>query len=180
MKRPAQWFRQAGFAQPDRDAERLGALPWLRLQGVRRHPGRQCEGEIWAIPARTGGPGLLRRMNAWAQGEGQRGSAVFWRKEGDGSRAPARLPRTSARSAPKRSAAARPAEACRLFVAGDPKKFAASLALPARVRRELNLVDRDRFECWIIDFPFYEWDGKRRRSISPTIRSPCRRAGSRR
>ena len=45
-------------------------------------------------------------------------------------------------------------------MAGDPKKFA-SFAGAARTRagEELNLVDRDRFElCWIIDFPFYEWD----------------------
>ena len=46
------------------------------------------------------------------------------------------------------------------FVAGDPKKFV-SFAGAARTRagEELNLVDRDRFElCWIVDFPFYEWD----------------------
>jgi aspartyl-tRNA synthetase len=28
-----------------------------------------------------------------------------------------------------------------------------------RLGEELNLVDRDRFElCWIVDFPFYEWN----------------------
>ncbi|RVB76683.1 aspartate--tRNA ligase [Mesorhizobium sp. M6A.T.Cr.TU.014.01.1.1] len=46
------------------------------------------------------------------------------------------------------------------FVAGDPKKFV-SFAGAARTRagEELNLVDRDRFElCWIVDFPFYEWN----------------------
>jgi aspartyl-tRNA synthetase len=39
-------------------------------------------------------------------------------------------------------------------------KFA-KFAGDARTRagEELNLVDQDRFElCWIVDFPFYEWD----------------------
>jgi aspartyl-tRNA synthetase len=52
-----------------------------------------------------------------------------------------------------------PGDAC-FFVAGDPKKFV-SFAGAARTRagEELNLVDRDRFElCWIVDFPFFEWD----------------------
>ena len=46
------------------------------------------------------------------------------------------------------------------FVAGDPEKFY-KFAGEARTRvgEELNLVDRDRFElCWIVDFPFYEWN----------------------
>ncbi len=46
------------------------------------------------------------------------------------------------------------------FTAGDPKKFV-SFAGAARTRagEELNLVDRERFElCWIIDFPFFEWN----------------------
>jgi aspartyl-tRNA synthetase len=50
-------------------------------------------------------------------------------------------------------------DAC-FFAAGDPEKFA-SFAGDARTRagEELNLVDEDRFElCWIVDFPFYEWD----------------------
>ncbi|NMG39775.1 aspartate--tRNA ligase [Chelativorans sp. ZYF759] len=50
-------------------------------------------------------------------------------------------------------------DAC-FFAAGNPKKFA-SFAGAARTRagEELNLVDRERFElCWIVDFPFYEWD----------------------
>ena len=51
------------------------------------------------------------------------------------------------------------------FVAGDPKKFV-SFAGAARTRagEELNLVDRERFElCWIIDFPFFEWNEDEKR-----------------
>jgi aspartyl-tRNA synthetase len=51
------------------------------------------------------------------------------------------------------------------FVAGDPKKFV-SFAGAARTRagEELDLVDRDRFElCWIVDFPFFEWNEDEKR-----------------
>jgi len=50
-------------------------------------------------------------------------------------------------------------DAC-FFVAGEPSKFY-KFAGEARNRAadELNLIDRDRFECcWIVDFPFYEWN----------------------
>jgi hypothetical protein len=63
--------------------------------------------EVWAIPAKGGGSrAFCDRMNSWAQGEGQPGLGyIFWRKEGDAtSKAPARSPRTSVRSAPKPSA----------------------------------------------------------------------------
>ena len=46
------------------------------------------------------------------------------------------------------------------FVAGDPTKFY-KFAGEARNRVgfDLNLVDTERFElCWIVDFPFYEWN----------------------
>jgi aspartyl-tRNA synthetase len=72
------------------------------------------------------------------------------------------LPRTSAQSAPKRSVAQiglDDGDAC-FFVAGRPEKFARLPAMPRdRAGAELDLVDEDRFElCWIVDFPFYEWD----------------------
>ncbi|WP_146119459.1 aspartate--tRNA ligase [Phyllobacterium phragmitis] len=55
-------------------------------------------------------------------------------------------------------------DAC-FFVAGDPKKFVAFAgAARTRAGEELNLVDHDRFElCWIIDFPFYEWNEDEKR-----------------
>ena len=46
------------------------------------------------------------------------------------------------------------------FVAGDPARFY-RFAGDARIRvgDELGLTRKDSFElCWIVDFPFYEWD----------------------
>ncbi len=50
-------------------------------------------------------------------------------------------------------------DAC-FFVGGDPAKFY-RFAGEARTRagEELNLIDKDQFAlCWVIDFPFYEYD----------------------
>ncbi len=64
--------------------------------------------EIRAIPAPGGGSrAFCDRMNAFAQKEGLPGMGyIFWREGSDGGRprAPARLPRTSGRSGPRRSA----------------------------------------------------------------------------
>ncbi|MCC0032625.1 MAG: aspartate--tRNA ligase [Brucellaceae bacterium] len=120
--------------------------------------------QVWAIPARTGGSrAFCDRMNAWAQGEGQPGLGyIFWRKEGDNLEGAGPLAKNIG---PERTEAVRnqlglgDGDAC-FFVAGDPAKFY-GFAGDARTRaaEELNLVDRDRYElCWIIDFPFYEWD----------------------
>jgi aspartyl-tRNA synthetase len=120
--------------------------------------------QVWAIPAKTGGSrAFCDRMNSWAQGEGQPGLGyIFWRKEGDGLEGAGPLAKNIG---PERTEAIRQqlglddGDAC-FFVAGDPKKFY-PFAGAARTRagEELNLVDRDRFAlCWIIDFPFYEWD----------------------
>lgn len=52
-----------------------------------------------------------------------------------------------------------PDDGC-FFVAGKAEQ-AAKLAGAARTRvaDQLGLIDKDRFElCWIVDFPFYEWD----------------------
>ena len=48
-----------------------------------------------------------------------------------------------------------------LFFAAGKEEQAAKLAGLARTRvaDQLGLIDKDRFElCWIVDFPFYEWD----------------------
>lgn len=120
--------------------------------------------EVWAIPARTGGSrAFCDRMNSWAQSEGQPGLGyIFWRQEDDKLAGAGPVAKNIG---PERTDAIRnrlgldDGDAC-FFVAGDPKKFAA-FAGDARTRagEELDLVDRERFElCWIVDFPFYEWD----------------------
>ena len=151
--------------------------------------GNDDKAEVWAIPAKTGGSrAFCDRMNSWAQGEGQPGLGyIFWREpdtlnvvttvvdEHRGTDTPLRLDPVGAGPVAKnigdeRTEAIRTqlgleaGDAC-FFVAGDPKKFA-SFAGAARTRagEELNLVDRDRFElCWIVDFPFYEWDEEEKR-----------------
>ncbi|UUP19112.1 aspartate--tRNA ligase [Nitratireductor thuwali] len=125
--------------------------------------------EVWAIPARTGGSrAFCDRMNSWAQGEGQPGLGyIFWRKEGEGLEGAGPLAKNIG---PERTEAIRTqlgledGDAC-FFVAGDPKKFVAFAgAARTRAGEELNLVDRDRFElCWIVDFPFFEWNEDEKR-----------------
>ncbi|WP_422373405.1 aspartate--tRNA ligase [Hoeflea sp.] len=120
--------------------------------------------EVWAIPAKTGGSrAFCDRMNSWAQGQGQPGLGyIFWRKEGDTLEGAGPIAKNIG---PERTEAIRTqlgledGDAC-FFAAGDPAKFA-KFAGDARARagEELGLVDQDRFElCWIVDFPFYEWD----------------------
>src|SRR5690606_27641342 len=87
---------------------------------------------------------------------------IFWRKEGEALEGAGPLAKNIGE---ERTEAIRTqlglddGDAC-FFVAGDPKKFVAFAgAARTRAGEELNLVDRDRFElCWIVDFPFYEWN----------------------
>ncbi len=119
---------------------------------------------IWAIPAKTGGSrAFCDRMNSWAQSQGQPGLGyIFWRKEGEAFEGAGPLAKNIG---PERTEAIRTqlgledGDAC-FFVAGDPAKFY-KFAGDARTRagEELNLIDETKFElCWIVDFPFYEWD----------------------
>ncbi|PLU11637.1 aspartate--tRNA ligase [Sinorhizobium medicae] len=147
--------------------------------------------EIWAIPAKTGGSrAFCDRMNAWAQSQGQPGLGyIFWRKEGEKLEGAGPLAknigeeRTDAEGeklegagplakniGEERTDAIRTqlglgdGDAC-FFVAGEPAKFY-KFAGEARTRagEELNLVDRERYElCWIVDFPFYEWNEEEKR-----------------
>lgn len=120
--------------------------------------------EVWAIPAKTGGSrAFCDRMNSWAQGEGQPGLGyIFWREEEGAVAGAGPLAKNIG---PERTEAIRnqlglEAGDASFFVAGNPDKFAGFAGdARNRVGEELKLVDEDRFEiCWIVDFPFYEWD----------------------
>ena len=123
-----------------------------------------AKNQVWAIPVKgAGSRKACDRMNSWAQGEGQPGMGyIFWRE----------LEGVFEAAGPiAKNIGEERAEALRLqlglelgdavfFAAGDPAKFA-SFAGNARTKaaEDNNLIDEDRFElCWIVDFPFYEWD----------------------
>jgi aspartyl-tRNA synthetase len=120
--------------------------------------------EVWAIPAKSGGSrAFCDRMNSWAQQQGQPGLGyIFWRTENDALEGAGPVAKNIG---PERTDAIRQQLGLEdgdavFFVAGDPKKFY-KFAGDARTRvgTDLDLVDKDRFElCWIVDFPFYEWD----------------------
>lgn len=137
--------------------------------------------QVWAIPAKTGGSrAFCDRMNAWAQSRGQPGLGyIFWKEEEGkvaGSGPLAKNIGEERTEALRQQLGLEAGDAC-FFVAGDPAKFY-KFAGEARTRAadELNLIDRDRFEmCWIVDFPSSNTTTKKRRSISPTTHSPCRR-----
>ena len=120
--------------------------------------------EVWGIPVKTGGSrAFCDRMNSWAQQQGQPGLGyIFWREEDTavvGAGPLAKNIGDARTDAIREQFGLAAGDAC-FFVAGDPKKFA-GFAGDARTRaaEELNLIDENRFElCWIVDFPFYEWD----------------------
>ncbi len=120
--------------------------------------------QVWAIPAKTGGSrAFCDRMNSWAQGEGQPGLGyIFWRDGDNGVEGSGPIAKNigEERTEAIRTQLGLESGDAVFFAAGDPKKFA-SFAGAARTRagEELGLVDKDKFElCWIVDFPFYEWD----------------------
>lgn len=120
--------------------------------------------EVWGVPAKTGGSrAFCDRMNSWAQQQGQPGLGyIFWREEDGATVGAGPLAKNIG---PERTEAIRTqlgleaGDSC-FFVAGVPSKFASFAgAARDRVGQELNLLDEDKFEfCWIVDFPFYEWD----------------------
>ncbi len=120
--------------------------------------------EVWGVPAKTGGSrAFCDRMNSWAQQQGQPGLGyIFWRDEDGATVGAGPLAKNIG---PERTEAIRTqlgleaGDAC-FFIAGVPSKFASFAgAARDRVGQELNLLDEDKFAfCWIVDFPFYEWD----------------------
>ncbi len=120
--------------------------------------------KVWAIPTKgAGSRKACDRMNSWAQGEGQPGMGyIFWRELEGVFEAAGPIAKNIG---PERTEALRLQLGLELgdavfFAAGDPAKFA-SFAGNARTKaaEDNALIDEERFElCWIVDFPFYEWD----------------------
>ncbi|MBB4050528.1 aspartyl-tRNA synthetase [Devosia subaequoris] len=126
--------------------------------------------EVWAIPAKNKagaepiGRAFCDRMNAWAQGEGQPGLGYIFFKEGQGSGPIAKNIGEERTATLKAQLELDDGDAV-FFVAGRPEKFY-KFAGEARtkVATDLDVVDKDRFAlCWIVDFPFYEWDEEEKR-----------------
>ncbi|WP_375597377.1 aspartate--tRNA ligase [Devosia sp. Naph2] len=126
--------------------------------------------EVWAIPAKNKagaepiGRAFCDRMNAWAQGEGQPGLGYIFFKEGQGSGPIAKNIGEERTAALKAQLGLEDGDAV-FFVAGRPEKFY-KFAGEARTKvgTDLGVVDTDRFAlCWIVDFPFYEWDEEEKR-----------------
>jgi len=119
-------------------------------------------GTVRAIPA----PGTADRsrkffddMNEWARSEGHAGLGYVTRKQGEFGGPIAKNHGTEGMEALYAALGLGPDDG--LFFAAGKADQAAKLAGLARTRvaEQLGLIDKDRFElCWIVDFPFYEWD----------------------
>ncbi|MBB6191364.1 aspartyl-tRNA synthetase [Sphingobium wenxiniae] len=117
---------------------------------------------IRAIPAPGAGAGSRKffdDMNNWARGEGYSGLGYINIKDG--------VPGGPIAKNHGEEATAKLVAALGLgpndgvFFAAGKESQAAKLAGLARIRvgEQLGLIDKDRFElCWIVDFPFYEYD----------------------
>ncbi len=121
---------------------------------------RDAKARVWAIPAPGGGSrAFCDRMNGWAQQQGQPGLGYIFFREGEAAGPIAKNLGVERSAALQAQLGLKEGDAV-FFAGGDPAKFH-RFAGEARTKigTELNLVDKDRFElCWIVDFPFYEWD----------------------
>ncbi|MFN3425478.1 MAG: aspartate--tRNA ligase [Novosphingobium meiothermophilum] len=98
-------------------------------------------------------------MNDWARSEGHAGLGYVTRKGGDFGGPIAKNHGADRMAALFDRLGLGPDDGC--FFAAGKEEQAAKLAGAARTRvaDQLGLIDQDRFElCWIVDFPFYEWD----------------------
>jgi aspartyl-tRNA synthetase len=98
-------------------------------------------------------------MNDWARSEGHAGLGYVTRKGGEFGGPIAK--NHGAEGMEKLYAELGLGADDGLFFAAGKEEQAAKLAGAARTRvaDQLGLIDQDRFElCWIVDFPFYEWD----------------------
>ncbi|MFT3724975.1 MAG: aspartate--tRNA ligase [Hyphomonadaceae bacterium] len=123
---------------------------------------KDAKNEVWGIPAKGGGSrAFCDKMNSWAQQQGQPGLGyIFWRDGEEGGAGP-----VAKNIGPERTEAIRKQFGLAVgdavfFTAGLPSafyKFAGEAR--NRVGTELNLTQPDQFACcWIVDFPFYEWN----------------------
>jgi len=124
-------------------------------------------GVIRAIPAPGAGAGSRKffdDMNNWARGEGCSGLGYINIKDGVPG-GPIAKNHGEERTAALIAALGLGPDDGVFFAAGKAEQ-AAKLAGLARTRagEQLDLIDRDRFDlCWIVDFPFYEWDEDEKR-----------------
>jgi len=119
-------------------------------------------GTIRAIPAPGAGAGSRKffdDMNNWARGEGFSGLGYINIKDGAPG-GPIAKNHGEEKTAALIEALGLGSNDGVFFAAGKEEQ-AAKLAGLARTRvgEQLDLIDKDRFElCWIVDFPFFEWD----------------------
>ncbi|MDE2404228.1 MAG: aspartate--tRNA ligase [Sphingomonadales bacterium] len=103
-------------------------------------------------------------MNDWARSEGHAGLGYVTRKGGEFGGPIAKNHGADKMAALFDRLGLGPDDGA--FFAAGKEEQAAKLAGLARTRvgEQLGLIDKDRFElCWIVDFPFYEWDEENRR-----------------
>ncbi|MCE7798358.1 aspartate--tRNA ligase [Sphingobium sufflavum] len=117
---------------------------------------------IRAIPAPGAGAGSRKffdEMNNWARGEGYSGLGYINIKDGVPGGPIAKNHGEEKTAALIAALGLGPNDG--VFFAAGKESQAAKLAGLARIRvgETLDLIDKDRFElCWIVDFPFYEYD----------------------
>ncbi len=98
-------------------------------------------------------------MNDWARSEGHAGLGYVTRKGGEFGGPIAKNHGEEGMQAFYAALGLGPDDGC--FFAAGKEDQAAKLAGAARTRcgEQLDLIEQDAFRfCWIIDFPFYEWD----------------------
>jgi aspartyl-tRNA synthetase len=128
---------------------------------------KDAKNEVWGIPAVGGGSrAFCDKMNSWAQQQGQPGLGyIFWREGEEGGAGP-----VAKNIGPERTEAIRQQFGLKVgdavfFTAGLPSafyKFAGEAR--NRVGTELGLTQPDQFACcWIVDFPFYEYNEDEKR-----------------
>ena len=119
-------------------------------------------GVIRAIPAPGAGAGSRKffdEMNNWARSEGFSGLGYINIKDGEPGGPIAKNHGPEATAKLIEALGLGPNDG--VFFAAGKEAQAAKLAGLARIRvgEQLDLIDKDRFDlCWIVDFPFYEYD----------------------